>query len=179
MKNIATALVKAQKEMTTPKKDAVNPFFKNRYADLNSILDAVLPAFNNNGIVVLQPTCTFEGKNYVKTILLHESGEQIESLTEIIFAKQNDAQSQGSGITYARRYGLQSFCSVGSEDDDGQKASAPAKVIEMTPAQKLNEKKLHDAKDVKELGTVWLSFDEVEKKRTLALKDELKIKLTK
>ena len=125
MKNLATALVKAQMEMTTPKKGATNPFFKNKYADLNSILDAILPAFNNNGIVVLQPTCSIDGKNYVKTILMHESGELIESLTEIIFAKQNDAQSQGSGITYARRYGLQSFCSVGSEDDDGQKAVAP------------------------------------------------------
>jgi len=125
MKNIATALVKAQMEMTTPKKGSVNPFFKNKYADLNSILEAVLPAFNNNGIVVLQPTATIDGKNYVKTLLMHESGEFLESFTEIIFSKQNDAQSQGSGITYARRYGLQSFVSVGSEDDDGQKAVAP------------------------------------------------------
>ena len=125
MKNLATALVKAQMEMVTPKKTALNPFFKNKYSDLNSILEAVLPAFNNNGIVILQPTCTIEGKNYVKTILMHESGESIESLTEIIFAKQNDAQSQGSGISYARRYGLQSFVSVGSEDDDGQKAVQP------------------------------------------------------
>jgi len=127
MKQIATALLKAQMEMTTPKKNSVNPFFKNKYADLNSILEVVLPAFNNNGIVVLQPTETKDGKNYVKTILLHESGEQIESFTEIIFAKQNDAQSQGSGITYARRYGLQSFVAVGSEDDDGQKATVQTK----------------------------------------------------
>jgi hypothetical protein len=58
----------------------------------------------------------------VRTVLLHESGELFESLTEIIYNKQNDAQAQGSGISYARRYGLQSLCNVGAEDDDGQKA---------------------------------------------------------
>ena len=46
----------------------------------------------------------------------------MESLTEIIYNKQNDAQAQGSGISYARRYALQSFVCVGADDDDGQKA---------------------------------------------------------
>lgn len=122
MKEIATALVKAQSEMVTPKKGNVNPFFKNKYADINSILEAVLPAFNNNGISILQPTVNIDGKNFVKTVLLHESGEFLESFTEIIYNKSNDAQAQGSGITYARRYGLQSFVNVGADDDDGQKA---------------------------------------------------------
>jgi Tfp pilus assembly protein PilZ len=125
MKLIATALLKAQKEMGTAKKDAKNPFFKSNYADLNSIREASMPHLNNNGIVVLQPTAFIDGKNFIKTILLHESGESIEALTEIIYSKQNDAQSQGSGITYARRYGLQSLVNVGAEDDDGNKASNP------------------------------------------------------
>ena len=75
--------------------------------------------------MVLQPTCQVENKNYVKTILLHESGETIESLTEVIYSKQNDAQAQGSGITYARRYGLQSLICIGAEDDDANKATDP------------------------------------------------------
>jgi hypothetical protein len=58
-------------------------------------------------------------------MLLHESGETIESLTEIVYSKQNDAQAQGSGITYARRYGMQSLVNVGADDDDGNKASQP------------------------------------------------------
>jgi hypothetical protein len=53
---------------------------------------------------------------------MHSSGEKLESLTEIIYNKQNDAQAQGSGISYARRYSLQSFVCVGADDDDGQKA---------------------------------------------------------
>ena len=122
MKQIATALLKAQSEMSNPKKGATNPFFKSKYADLNAIREEVIPTLNENGISVLQPIVHVEGKNFVKTILLHESGELMESLTEIIYNKQNDAQAQGSGISYARRYALQSFVCVGADDDDGQKA---------------------------------------------------------
>jgi hypothetical protein len=49
----------------------------------------------------------------------------MESLTEIVYNKINDAQAQGSGISYARRYSLQSFVCVGADDDDGQKAVEP------------------------------------------------------
>lgn len=122
MKELATALVKAQREMITPKKGSVNPFFKNKYADLNDVLEAIVPALNNNGIVLLQPLVNIDGKNFVKTVLMHESGETFESFAEIFCNKQNDAQAYGSGITYARRYALSSICGIGSEDDDGQKA---------------------------------------------------------
>lgn len=125
MKQIATALLKAQSEMSNAKKGAVNPFFKSKYADLNSIREAVIPTLNANGITVLQPIVHVDGKNFVKTILLHETGEMLESLTEIVYNKINDAQAQGSGISYARRYSLQSFVCVGADDDDGQKAVEP------------------------------------------------------
>ena len=122
MKQIATALLKAQSEMSNPKKGATNPFFKSKYADLNSIREAVIPVLNANGVTVLQPIVHIDSKNFVKTILLHESGELLESLTEIVYNKINDAQAQGSGISYARRYALQSFVCVGADDDDGQSA---------------------------------------------------------
>lgn len=134
MKNIAKALLEAQKQMGVATKESKNPYFKSSYADLNSIREACMPSLNANGIVVLQPTVSIEGKNYVKTVLLHESGETFESLTEIIYSKQNDAQSQGSGITYARRYGLQSLVNVGAEDDDGNKASK-VNEVKITPTQ--------------------------------------------
>ena len=125
MKEIATALIKAQREMLTPKKGSVNPFFKNKYADLNDVLEAIVPALNNNNIVLLQPLVNLEGKNFVKTVLMHESGETFESIAEIFCKNQNDAQAYGSGITYARRYALSSICGIGSEDDDAQKAVQP------------------------------------------------------
>jgi hypothetical protein len=139
MKQIAAALLKAQKQMGNATKDSSNPFFRSKYADLNSIREACMPHLNENGIVVLQPTVSVEGKNYVKTLLLHDSGETIEGFTEIIYSKQNDAQSQGSGITYARRYGLQSLVNVGAEDDDGNKASNPiAKPVSKITDEQVN-----------------------------------------
>jgi hypothetical protein len=130
---IASALLKAQMNMGNALKDSKNPFFKSKYADLNSVREACMPSLNANGITALQPMVNIEGKNFINTILLHESGEYLSSLTEIIYSKQNDAQAQGSGITYARRYGLQSFVNIGAEDDDGNKASQP-KVEEKTTA---------------------------------------------
>lgn len=132
IKSIAAALVKSQSEMGNAVKDSKNPFFKSNYADLNSIREASLPILNKNGITVLQPTTVVDGRAYVETTLLHESGEFLSSLTEIIYNKSNDAQSAGSGISYARRYGLQSFLCIGAEDDDanaasGKGSSEPAK----------------------------------------------------
>jgi hypothetical protein len=173
MKNIATALVKAQSEMSNPKKGNTNPFFKNKYADLNAIREAVLSTLNENGIVVLQPMVHVDGKNFVKTILLHESGEMMESFTEIIYNKINDAQAQGSGITYARRYGLQSFVCVGADDDDGNKAVQPVKI----DLPRL-ETRLKSVNTVAELGTVYKAFTIDEQKATKDLATELKEKLT-
>lgn len=119
---IAAALVKAQGAMGNAVKDSKNPFFKSNYADLNAVREACLPALNANGVSVLQPTVHVDGRAYVETVLLHESGEFISSLTEVLCAKQNDPQAHGSGISYARRYGLQSLVNLGSADDDGEGA---------------------------------------------------------
>jgi hypothetical protein len=119
---ISAALVKAQSEMGNASKDSKNPFFKSSYADLNAIREVTIPVLNTHGITILQPTTVVEGKPYVETTLLHESGEYLTSLTEIISPKQNDPQAHGSGVSYARRYGLQAFLCVGAEDDDGEKA---------------------------------------------------------
>ena len=178
MKAIATALVKAQAEMRTPKKGSVNPFFKNKYADLNDVLEAVVPALNENGIVVLQPLVNIDGKNFVKTVLMHESGETFESLAEIFCNKQNDAQAYGSGITYARRYALSSICGIGSEDDDAQKAVAKAPTVMKTEDVERLNVRLKAASNLEELGTVYKSFSPTEQSFTKSFATELKEKLT-
>lgn len=119
---ISIALLKAQKEMINPKKDKKNPFFKSDYVSLNAVLEACLEALNENCISLIQPTTSHDGKNFVETLLLHESGEFIGSETEIKNVKGNDPQAEGSGISYARRYGLQSLLSLTANDDDAEKA---------------------------------------------------------
>ena len=173
---IAKALLTAQMQMGNAIKDSTNPFFKSKYADLNSVREACMPSLNANGIVVLQPIVHIDGKNFVKTILLHESGESMDSYTEIVYNKQNDAQAQGSGITYARRYGLQSFVNIGADDDDGNKASQTPKVPTMS--LEYAENNLKDSLTIEELASRFKALTPDLQSKTVKIKDDMKIKLT-
>lgn len=120
IKNIAVALLEAQKAMGNAVKDSKNPFFKSTYADLNAVREAVTPALHAANITILQPTVFIDGRSFVETTLLHSSGEYIGSVTEIVVKDTTNAQNLGSSISYARRYGLQSLLSVGAQDDDAE-----------------------------------------------------------
>lgn len=127
---IYKALALAQAAMGPVLKDATNPAFKRgndplKYATLQSVLDACMPALSANGIAVLQPPCEVDGKHCVKTIFAHESGETVECVVPLIVAK-NDMQGYGSAVTYARRYGLMAMAGIAPEDDDGNAAAAAA-----------------------------------------------------
>ena len=124
IKNISKALLIAQANMGAAVKGSKNPFFKSNYADLPTVMEVVKAPLNEAGIIILQPAFFKDGKNFISTTLLHaESGEYIESETEVICAKLNDAQNFGAGQTYARRFGLQTMLFIPSEDDDGNYAS--------------------------------------------------------
>jgi len=128
MKGIATSLAKAQTNMGKALKQANNPHFRSKYADLGNVMDACLPALNEAGIALIQPTGEDEHGRYVETILIHgESGEQLTCRVPLIVSK-NDMQGYGSAVTYARRYGLMAMAGIAPEDDDGHAASkAPPK----------------------------------------------------
>jgi hypothetical protein len=142
---IATALVKAQASMGNAVKDSKNPFFKSSYADLNSVREACIPALNANGVSVLQPTSVIEGKLYVETVLLHESGEFISGLYEVVVGKQNDPQALGAAISYSRRYGLQSMVNIGASDDDGESAVSRTQANKPAPSLSNVDKPKADA----------------------------------
>jgi len=125
-KTLYAALAAAQTEMGRALKDATNPAFRSKYADLASVMDACMPALNKHGIAVLQPPYDDEHGRYVKTIFVHgESGEIAECRVPLIVAK-NDMQGYGSAVTYARRYGLMSMAGIAPEDDDGNAAAKAA-----------------------------------------------------
>jgi len=135
IKEIASALAKAQTSIKAAIKDANNPFFKSKYADLASVIEAVRIPLNAQGISFLQPVSSAEHGVSVETVLVHESGEWL-SETLVMPVSKDDAQGVGSAITYGRRYGLQSMCGVPSEDDDGNAASKAPPKREMTVSGK-------------------------------------------
>lgn len=140
MKSLATALVKAQKEFEPARKDATNPHFRSKYANLSACVDAVKDALNNNGIALLQPTHECADGVIVETVFLHESGEQFSAGKLHFPASKQDAQGYMSALTYARRGSLLSACGIAPEDDDGNDAvksapKAPAKKAELKPVE--------------------------------------------
>jgi hypothetical protein len=126
IKELATALNKAQAEMSGAKKKATNPFFKVKYSDLNAVVDAIRIPFCDNGLSYSQFPLFDSGCVGVETILMHESGEWISNVLMLPMVKQ-DPQAAGSAITYARRYSLQSIAGIPSEDDDGNSTRQDAK----------------------------------------------------
>lgn len=126
IKNLSAAILKAQRNIGAATKGAANPFFKSRYADLGSVMEACKEALNNEGITVLQPVQSDSTGDFVETILLHESGEFMSSSMKLVLSKQ-DMQAYGSAVSYARRYSLQSLVFIPAEDDDGEKAVARSK----------------------------------------------------
>lgn len=123
IEKIAPALHKAQGQIKAALKDSTNPHFRSKYADLSSVIEAVKPALQANGITFMQGVHDAVDGVAVETMLLHISGEWMSSTMRVPAVKQ-DAQGYGSAITYGRRYGLQSMCGVPAEDDDGNAATA-------------------------------------------------------
>ena len=127
MKNIATALVKAQKAFGPALKTATNPHFRSRYADLSACVEAVIDALNDNGIAMIQKCYDCATGIMVETVFIHESGEMLECGILQVPASKQDPQGYGSALTYARRYSLMAACGIAPEDDDGNAATRLAK----------------------------------------------------
>lgn len=119
-----TQLLAAQAEFPKIKKEATNPFFKNKYASLDGILETVLPILHKHSLFLVQNPINDGDRVGVRTQICHTNGDMIESEFTVTLAK-NDPQGAGSAITYCRRYALTSMLGLNvEEDDDGNTASA-------------------------------------------------------
>ncbi len=130
MKQIASALVKAQKAFGPALKTATNPHFKKNYADLAACIEAVVDALNANGIALVQQTSDCSDGVIVETVFVHESGETFSSGRLHVPSTKHDAQGYGSALTYARRYSLMAACGIAPEDDDGNAATKKKPAID-------------------------------------------------
>lgn len=124
--SFAAAIAAAQLEMCNATKNAKNPHFKTNYADLSAVRDVVVPAFNRNGIAILQPVDGTDGFCTVRTVLLWtDQTLEVGNCTLPIGNSRNVAQAVGGVATYLRRYQLASVGGIAQEDDDAQSYQAP------------------------------------------------------
>jgi len=108
-------IAKAKYNFDTILKSADNPFFKSKYANLNSIMDAIIPALTAEGLLLLQPV---NGFDVITMIVDIETCESVESRLTIP-ATIVDPQKMLAAVTYLRRGGVQSLLNLQAEDDDG------------------------------------------------------------
>ena len=159
--SIYKKLLAAKKQIGTVSKNAKNPHFKNTYADINALIDAVEPILLENGLVLLQPIR--EGAQYTE-IIDAETGDKIESY--LLLPNIPDPQKLGSAVTYFRRYTLQSLLGLKAEDDDANIASKS----QPTPAVKwLNP----NTKDWNNAVTKKVTIDEVKKHYSISATNEI------
>lgn len=104
-------------------KSGLNPHFKNRYVELNQIIDALAPILTEQGLSLTMPLTNVDGRPAISVVIteLEDGGDVIEST--ITLPELQDPQKMGSAITYYRRYALMSFFNLKAEDDDSNVAS--------------------------------------------------------
>ena len=110
---------------------------KYNYAPLDEVIEATKKALSDNGLAITQSTYLQSGNVILETLLSHSSGEWLSS--ELYVGKQDQPpQSEGSSLTYKRRYGMSAILCVSSEEDDdaegttgaGEEKKQPDKVVE-------------------------------------------------
>lgn len=126
MQELTKALIQFHNSGAAAKKSANNPFFKSKYASLEEVIETVRAEAGKCGLTFTQMIDFDESYIFVTTTVMHESGESVTGRTPVLTKDNTDPQKMGSGITYAKRYGLQDAFGLPSEDDDGNSASAPA-----------------------------------------------------
>ena len=116
---ILPALHKARSQFVKVKKDRQNTHLKNKYATLDSVLDAITPALTENKLMIMQDGERIENTMRVETTVIHISGQWAKFYFDIPIAK-NDPQGVGSAFTYGRRYALAAAFGLSQADDDAQ-----------------------------------------------------------
>jgi hypothetical protein len=148
-----SGFVKATKE---------NPFLKNKYIDYNNVVAQCRPELKKHGLVIKQ-LITFisvTGQGAIYTKLTHTDSKQFYSSIAPLTHKDNDPQSQGSAITYMKRYSYIAMLDLLVDaDDDGNLAnSVGEKADKKRDAAEFYAEK---SKLIKELQTEGLSLDDI------------------
>jgi hypothetical protein len=131
--SLASAMATAFGQFEAATKDATNPHFKSKYADLPAVIEAVKPALLANRLFFTQATHEMPGGVCVETQVHHESGESMSFGRLFVPANKQDAQGYGSALTYARRYSLMTAFGIPAEDDDGNAAVASRPANDRAP----------------------------------------------
>jgi hypothetical protein len=156
IKELISALSKAQGQMKPAVFNRVNPHYRSRYADFTSCMDACREPLSTNGLAIIQTPQIVNEKLTLVTILAHSSGQWMKAEFPIS-AKTENMQSLGSAMTYAKRYSLCGMVGIVADeegDDDaeaavgrGRQEDAPKAAIKPV-LQKINNSQISSIKEL-------------------------------
>tara|TARA_B100000949_G_scaffold135172_1_gene119058 strand:- start:1373 stop:2008 length:636 start_codon:yes stop_codon:yes gene_type:complete len=138
--HLSAALVKAQAEVESALKFSTNPHYGSPYADLTSVLTAIKPVLAKHGLAMVQYPGYGGDIVTMITLLIHESGEWLQSPVASIPITKKDPHGAMSGYTYLRRGCASSLMALIADDDDGNAAVGPAPK-QTKPTKKVAPKK--------------------------------------
>lgn len=104
-------------------KDETNPFFKSKYANINTILPHIKEEMAKVGLTSM---AIIQNNSIINVFICQDTGETFPDINKDSIGldiKTTKAQDRGSEITYYRRYLLCSNLLIEQADDDGNKAS--------------------------------------------------------
>lgn len=132
-RTIHQAFIEAYADMSNPKKNAANPAFRSKYANLEELLAQTRPILAAVELALVQEPVSEGGSVGVHSYLLHTSGERLDFGHYTVPLAKHDAQGAGSALTYTRRYAIAAIFGLAQEDDDGNAASKPQAKRETKP----------------------------------------------
>lgn len=149
----AKDFINFQSEVSTMPKDKSGYGYK--YTDLDTIITNIKPLLKKHNLGFSQLLETVDGKNGVRTVVIHTSGETLSAfveIPEIQVGKANNAQNVGAAISYFKRYALAAVFGISSDEDvdcstqimernQKQEKATPTKAEPIAPTNKSSTSK--------------------------------------
>lgn len=150
LNDLIASLIAFQNEMPVLKKDSsVSMELKSGrkiqydYIELGAIVEKSKAVLAKNNLSIIQPRGTIEGKPALFTMLMHKSGQYIQTYTMLDLTGKTE-QEKGSVITYNSRYDYVGMLRFGllDEDDDGNAATGNnANITNKSKSEQFNDLK--------------------------------------
>lgn len=170
VKALAAALAAAQAEMPSVPMNSVNPFLKNKFADLGAVIQSSRPVLAKHGLSLTQFPVSDGDRVGVTTTLMHSSGEWMSQSVSLPLSEEKGksaAQVAGSIVTYLRRYSWSSVLGLyADEDTDGHQP-------ERKPAEKKEPEAKHEMTEGEKKQAVLVAWKALQDRAKV-----VKVKLT-
>lgn len=106
--------------------------YKFRYADLEELIAATREHLTANGLSIVQLIAGVQ----LRTVLMHESGEELISEMPLGAAGGDDIKTFGAKVSYLRRYAYQSLLCLAADDDIDEDGEGAGDTTQKTIHQK-------------------------------------------